>query len=216
MELDIEIDKNYLEITNEKQSHNSQMLNKFIKKDTFNKLDFKIEELVDLISNKIHNGYKPLYLGQTVEYMFWLEPNNMVKTFDGRIIKDLDIKNEVKDRINKLYNNPIVYDKDIEIIKPTNKHQYYYVYGKFAEEANKEKWLYQHIFDLKKLQSNQLEKLDKNLYKLNIFDKEFNLSFLEKDYGASLIKLNKINNQYQQFKYIELLMENKKINIKKL
>ena len=77
MELDVELDKNYLEITNEKQSHDSQMLNKLIKKNTFEKLNFKIEELVDLIITNIHNGYKPLYLGINVEYKFSLELNNL-------------------------------------------------------------------------------------------------------------------------------------------
>lgn len=214
MELEFELEKNYLEIFNEKQSHNSQMLNKLIEKNTLNKLNFKIDDLVDLISNKLHNGYKPLYLGKTVEYSFYVQENNTLKTFDGRLIEEKDIKQEVKDRVNTLYNNPIINDKDIEIIKPFKNNNYFYVYGRFADEANKERWLYQYINDLKQFKSNQLEKLDKNSYKLNILDKEFNISFLQKDYGSSLTKLNKINNQFQQLKYIELLIKSNKILIK--
>lgn len=225
MELELELEKNYLEILNDKPSHNSQMLNKFIEKNTLNKLNFNIDDLVDLIANNLHNGYKPLYLGKTVEYTFFIEPNNTIKTFDGRVIEEKDIKQEVKDRVLKLYNNPIINNKDIEIIynpraknndRDINKitNNYFYVYGKFADEATKERWLYQYIHDLKQFKSNPLEKLNKNNYKLNILDKEFNLSFLQKDYGHSLVKLNKINNQYQQLKYIELLMKSNKIIIK--
>lgn len=214
MELELEFEKNYLELLNEIPSHSSQMLNKFIEKNTLNKLNFNIDDLVDLISNKLYNGYKPLYLGKTVEYSFYVQENNTLKTFDGRFIEEKDIKQEVKDRVNTLYNNPIINDKDIEIIKPFKNNNYFYVYGKFADEANKERWLYQYINDLKQFKSNQLEKLDKNSYKLNILDKEFNISFLQKDYGSSLTKLNKINNQFQQLKYIELLMKSNKIIIK--
>lgn len=213
MELKFELEKNYLELLNEIPSHNSQMLNKFIEKNTLNKLNFNIDDLVDLISNKLHNGYKPLYLGKTVEYIFYVQENNTLKTFDGRFIEEKDIKQEVKNRVNTLYNNPIINDKDIEIIKPFKNNNYFYVYGKFADEANKERWLYQYMNDLKQFKSNPLEKLDKNSYKLNILDKEFNISFLQKDYGSSLTKLNKINNQFQQLKYIELLMKSNKIII---
>lgn len=213
MELEFELEKNYLELLNEIPSHSSQMLNNFIEKNTLNKLNFNIDDLVDLISNKLHNGYKPLYLGKTVEYSFYVQENNTLKTFDGRFIEEKDIKQEVKNRVNTLYNNPIINDKDIEIIKPFKNNNYFYVYGKFADEANKERWLYQYINDLKQFKSNPLEKLDKNSYKLNILDKEFNISFLQKDYGSSLTKLNKINNQFQQLKYIELLMKSNKIII---
>lgn len=214
MELEFELEKNYLELLNETPSHSSQMLNKFIEKNTLNKLNFQIDDLVDLISNNLHNGYKPLYLGKTVEYIFYVQENNTLKTFDGRFIEEKDIKQEVKNRVNTLYNNPIINDKDIEIIKPFKNNNYFYVYGKFADEANKERWLYQYMNDLKQFKSNHLEKLDKNSYKLNILDKDFNISFLQKDYGSSLTKLNKINNQFQQLKYIELLIKSNKILIK--
>lgn len=213
MELEFELEKNYLELLNETPSHNSQMLNKFIEKNTLNKLNFQIDDLVDLISNNLHHGYKPLYLGKSVEYSFYVQENNTLKTFDGRFIEEKDIKQEVKNRVNTLYNNPIINDKDIEIIKPFKNNNYFYVYGKFADEANKERWLYQYINYLKQFKSNPLEKLDLNSYKLNILDKEFNISFLQKDYGSSLTKLNKINNQFQQLKYIELLMKSNKIII---
>ena len=136
--------------------------------------------MIDIISNNLQNGYKPLYLGKNVEYKFYIEPNNTIKTFDGRIISKEEIKNEVENRINTLYNKPII--QNIEVINPhgNGRYNYYSVYGKFADQADDNRWFQQFQQDLKQLKSNPLEK----------------------DYGKKTSKLNLTNNQYQQFKYL--------------
>ena len=206
-----EIEKNYLELLTEKPNKNSATLNKDINVNILNKLNIKIKDLIDIISNNLQNGYKPLYLGKNVEYTFYIQPDNTIKTFEGKIISKEDIKKEVENRITTLYNKPII--QNIEVINPhgNGRYNYYFVYGKFADQADDNRWFQQFQQDLKQLKSNPLEKLDNNKYKLNIFNQEFTISFSEQDYGKRLSKLNMINNQYQQFKYLEYLLINNKI-----
>ena len=49
-----------------------------------------------------------------------LLPKSPPQTVD----QDTQIKQEVKNRVNILYNNPIINDKDIEIIKPFKNNNY--------------------------------------------------------------------------------------------
>lgn len=225
MELELELNlenKNFI-LNENLEIKKSHFLNEILHHNWINIYKFNVKNSIELLTNTLDNGeFKPLILGRHtyLEFNKTNDPNKFTHSYSnikGNFTIE-ECKNEFIKYLQKSHYNSKIHIDYNDIKAKVKRDGHLEIKSKFGYESTPERWLENRIYDLKKIEANNLVIYNDNVYSINILDKNIYFSFENKNEvfhhkSRFINKLSSFENMFQQFKYLDILLHLNKISI---